>query len=91
MTTPLRIVGVAIRLDNIFFGMPAPANYGDLLSSLHRLDVRHDTDISRTKFGFYTSSGQWVSPEEALPIAQAAGQIIEKQCSATKLFSEDMW
>jgi len=41
--------------------------------------------------GFTTSTGRFVSREEAARIAQAAGQIKRLKYSSKQLFSEEMW
>lgn len=41
--------------------------------------------------GFVTSDGRFVTREEALQIAIAAGQIKEKKYDKSRLFSEELW
>lgn len=41
--------------------------------------------------GFLTSEGRFVTREEALQIALAAGQIKEKKYDKSRLFSEELW
>lgn len=88
MTTPVRIAGVAIRVGDMFMGRRAPARHHHLLHEMYRLGME---DYGAEAQGFYTSDGRFVTREEAVPIAQAAGQIGEKHGSARILFSEDMW
>ena len=41
--------------------------------------------------GFLTNWGRYVDRKEAALIASAAGQLLDKQCTPTELFSEDVW
>lgn len=41
--------------------------------------------------GFLTSEERFVTREEALQIALAAGQIKEKKYNKSRLFSEELW
>lgn len=48
-------------------------------------------DMPHCREGFFTNHCRFVSREEGLKIAQAAGQIVKKHPSYDELYSEDMW
>jgi hypothetical protein len=78
-----RITHVAYRLpDGTVWSAPRPAR--------HSVPVK-PCDAGDIVQGFLTDSGAFVDRFEALPIAQAAGQLIRKTPPEDRLFSEDVW
>jgi hypothetical protein len=93
-----RIVGVAILLpfsvENlhdprpVFAAAPAPARHHHVLHQLARMARNLDWGQ-----GFVTSTGRYVDREEAWPIAEAAGQLLDRAPTGRggTLYSEDVW
>lgn len=86
------IIGVAVRNGIVVHSLPAPNRHGNVLRLMHEggIKIEHATHEQ----GFATSKRHFVSREEALPIAQAAGQMkprLHGQYDGPKLFSEDLW
>jgi len=55
------------------------------------VNFRQPTDDYEVEQGFLTSTGRFVTREDALQIAIAAGQIDKGHYSDTMLFSEDLY
>ena len=83
------ITGSAIMHEGIMYSVPAPGRHHDVIRMMHEKHGLRNTDMRLQ--GFVTSTGRFVTREEAVPIATAAGQIIKKTCPAFQLFSEDVW
>lgn len=83
-----RITGVALlREDGAMWSLPVPNRHCHLFALAAFQGVRADP----CKQGFTTSAGRYVGREEALAIAQAAGQPIRKNGKLHELYSEDLW
>ena len=88
-----RISAAAIKRpsNGMIFTLPRPAHHHDIIHHI----VTTYPDIKRVgagyEQGFVTETGRFVGREEALTIANAAGQIKEKHGSLDELFSEDVW
>jgi len=90
LSCQLRIVGVAISYNHGFMlSAPRPARHPDLLRRAHELGL-HDPGPAYQ--GFVTSEGVFVDRKQALEIAIAAGQVVDKKSgNLNMLFSEDLW
>ena len=80
------IVAAAIYIG-FTLSMPPPARHHTIL---HALTDWTDYMVQPHEQGFLTSTGRYVSREEALGIAWRAKQI-NKHTHVTKLHSEDLW
>lgn len=80
---------VAIRHDGIVYSLPRPARHCHVTWMMgEQLGLGPETMHDQ---GFVTSTGRYVSREEACIIARQAGQIKNKTCPEHVLFSEDVW
>lgn len=82
-----RIVGVAIVVEGELFSALAPFRHNKVM---HMAAVAGYPTPIRGDQGFITNTGRFVNRIEAIPIAQAAGQIIEPKWPPL-LYSEDLW
>ena len=86
-----RIIAVAIKLnDGAVDSMPPPNRHHDLLLCI---GSEYLTDHVQ---GFKTSTGRFVTREEAYPIAKAAGQLLPQDRpghtpTPGTLYTEDLW
>lgn len=86
-----RITGVAFLLQSgMILVLPAPNRHHDIIRASSDVGLPQDA-ICDADQGFITSTGRYVTREDAVPIAQAAGQILQKTDPAHMLFSEDLW
>jgi hypothetical protein len=78
----------AIRHRGDVFDVPRPGRHHNVIHKMNLcgLGAAHVHDQ-----GFLTSSGRYVNRADALKIAEAAGQIVQKTGPPHLLFSEDMW
>lgn len=89
---PETIAMAAIRCPyGRIFSLPRPARHGNIVWWMGDEYGYEDGEYGPEYQGFVTSAGRYVDRVEALKIAQAAGQIIEKHGNRNKLFSEDCW
>lgn len=82
----------AIRDDaGVVYSVPRPGRHHDVIN--HMLDIDDAGFIPPVtgEQGFTTSTGRFVGREEAMQIAQAAGQLIAEPHVPDMLFSEDVW
>lgn len=98
-----RIVAVAFRLpDGLVLSLPAPNRHHDIIAAVDALQMPRpakaelvlgeDGDDGRpVDQGFLTSSGRYVTREDAMLIARAQGQLIGEPPVPHMLFSEDVW
>jgi hypothetical protein len=91
---PERIEAAAIMVRNPAKGDHAfserrPARHNDLIRIVRGLGYKRP--IEPDDQGFITSTGRFVTREEACVIARNAGQIIKKHGPDDELFSEDLW
>lgn len=102
--TQEHIIGVAIRFsaqnpqrtsDGEIIGrvlhLPAPNRHHNLFREYHEVIDRLRNDRLVETQGFITSMRRFVDREEALKIAEAANQIVEKRPQFDELYSEDLW
>lgn len=86
-----RIRGVALRFPDGSTGyMDPPHRHHDAVRMAAR-SGHSEADVHGAVQGFLTSNDRFVTREEAVPIAEAAGQLIRKTEPADELFSEDLW
>lgn len=86
-----RITGVAIRNGTTVRSMPAPNRHHNVMREIEALGKSVELHGEQ---GFCTDRRRFVSREEALLIALAAGQMkprLPGQYDGPKLFSEDVW
>ncbi|MEN6545664.1 MAG: hypothetical protein ABFE07_06440 [Armatimonadia bacterium] len=87
--TAERITGVAILCkDGGMFSLPEPSRHHHLFALAAFMN---EHTVPQGEQGFTTSAGRFVSREDGLAIAQAAGQPISKHGNPTQLYSEDLW
>lgn len=89
--TPEKIVGVAARFeDGREFRAEAPARHNIVLMMAQEAspELRHPHPWKGQ--GFYTDRGRFLDRMEAIPVAQAAGQIVKPKWPPY-LYSEDLW
>lgn len=93
--TPETVETAAILINGEIITAPRPARHHQLLE-LHWAAAKGKEGTPRHQLvppsaqGFVTSTGRFVSREEAALIAVAAGQITAPQWGS-RLFSEDLW
>lgn len=86
-----RIAAAAIKHgDGRVFQLPPPKRHTDVMCLMIDQDSWYDEE--KQTQGFVTDLGRFVTREEALPIAQDAGQII-RRCGGDHymLTSEGVW
>jgi hypothetical protein len=83
------IVAAAIRVGKLIVSSPPPARHHHLIHGLS--DINRKLLVKPDDQGFLTSTGRFVSREEAWEIAGAACQIREVTGPFGTLFSEDLW
>lgn len=84
-----RIIRAAIRgPDGRAYHVPPPGRHGHVFA---RFPQTHEAQPEDQ--GFLTDTGRFVGREEALKIAEAAGQIIKRSAgdNSRELYSEDVW
>jgi hypothetical protein len=81
----------AIRHDGVTYSVPRPGRHNDVVTLMARRPDHRMSHCSPSKQGFTTSTGRFVCREEAMRIAQAAGQLIATPHISGKLFSEDLF
>lgn len=97
-----RIVRAAITIDDGVWSVPAPMRHHHAVNLYVYGSAAHppaDDAIDKRCFvgdreeqGFVTSTGRFVSREEAWPIALAAGQIVRRVGGDEgRLYSENLW
>jgi hypothetical protein len=84
-----RIVAAAILADGVIYSLPPPARHGTVM-------YHYDIGLVENSIqGFIDTNGVFLSREDALVVANAANQIIEKtgysDLALSQLFSEDVW
>lgn len=83
------ITGVAILCtDGGMIALPRPSRHHHLFALAAFMN---EHAVPRGEQGFTTSAGRFVSREDGLAIAQAAGQPIKKHGNPEQLYSEDLW
>lgn|SRR5690625_832196 len=81
------IVRAAIQTPTgAVYSLPRPARHHDVIAIMEQADLPRDVEYIQ---GFVTSEGGFVDRKEAIPIAEAAGQI--PVGNHVRLFSEDIW
>lgn len=91
MTNIERITGVAFLMrSKMMLVLPAPNRHHHIIQASIPEDLPRKA-VCCADQGFITSTGRYVTREEAVPIARAAGQLIRKTSPEDKLFSEDLW
>lgn len=99
-----RIIGVAIRFASVnpqrtsdgdiigrVLKLPAPNRHHNLFREYHEVinNLRNNGFVETQ--GFITNMRRFVDRKEALKIAEAANQIVEKHPQYDELYSEDLW
>ena len=82
------ITGVAIVTDGKLYQLPKPKRHHHCIELASKQTGKPVSDGTQ---GFITSNGRYVLREEALKIAKAANQLLERHRHATQLFSESVW
>lgn len=82
------IIAAAIKVGDLILFMPQPARHNDILLEMSKNGIPKPIGGEQ---GFITAKGNFVNRELALNIADSYGQIIVKNGSKTKLYSEDIW
>ena len=82
------ITHTAVRFEGRVHSLPAPHRHHHVLRLIYRECGRKAIG----KEGFLDNCGKFLSREEALHIARAAGQILDlKLVRGVKLYSENLW
>jgi hypothetical protein len=84
-----RIMGVAIRMGEKVYKLPAPNRHSHLIKMMAE-ELGLPTPI-RGEMGFYLHDGEFVDRVQAKPIAYMSGQILYGMGVFPELYSEDMW
>jgi hypothetical protein len=91
-TTPVppvdKIRGPAIRKYGLVFWQPIPASHHSLATALTGVGVKRPLTGEQ---GFTTIRGLFLDRREALRVADAAGQIVNRISGGDELFSEWLW
>ena len=89
-TEQVTIMGVAMRMGKgVMLALGPPYRHHDLFRFGRK--AGHGDDTLDSVQGFLTSQGVFLGREEALVVAQAAGQLVQKTHPLDKLYSEDLW
>jgi len=83
------VVASAIAYDGEIYSLPAPARHVDVMK--HMIGLGIVDLIPPDDQGFVTSTGRFVTRQEAANLAVAACQITETKFQPGILFSEDLW
>lgn len=90
-----RIAAAAIKhADGRVFSVPPPGRHHTVIAHMrHQHGIRYADPVyeSRHVQGFVTDIGRFVDRYEARKIAEAAGQLLPRECGKAELFSEDVW
>lgn len=101
--TDERIVAVAFRLPGgLVLTLPAPNRHYNIIWAVEALRMPREAKMelvtgldedaeSTVDQGFLTSTGRYVTREEAMVIARCQGQLIDDPPVPHMLFSEDLW
>jgi hypothetical protein len=82
------ITRVAVVYNNTVYSLPAPDRHHHVLRVIYK---EHQTS-SPHKSGFLNNMGVYLTRQQALTVALAAGQVKDpNNVHAGKLFSEDLW
>lgn len=65
------ITASAVMLNEQLFTLPPPASHKDIVRDQY---AQGNAFIGQRRKGYLTSTGRFVTSEEAMPIAKAAGQ-----------------
>lgn len=88
---PEHILAAAIRLCcGVIVSLPKPARHHNIIRHLTATGCSM-REIAESEQGFVTDAGRFVGREEALRIADAVGQIIDRRNCHERLFSENVW
>ena len=74
--------------DGIIHTLPRPARHHNII---HALALMRHRQCECCEDGFLLTTGEFVTRDQALPIALAAGQVKGGQIIGGCLTSEDMW
>ena len=86
------IIAAAVLNGLAVHSVPPPGRHGDVLRRMYEDGT--PLDHAAHEQGFVTSKGRFVSREDAMLIATAAGQCKPRrpgQYNGPRLFSEDLW
>lgn len=83
-----RIVSAAVTYAGIIFTLPMPARHPQIVHNMSACDLPQGGSQ-----GFLTSTGRYVTRQEAWDIAENANQLMPCAPTGPKgtLFSEDLW
>lgn len=89
--TPVETISAAaIQSNGVTYSLPRPARHGHIIASLHgTLDAGV---LAHATQGFTASSdGRFLNKVMALEVAQAAGQLINRDGADLELSTENLW
>lgn len=81
----------AIRHDGVIYSVSRPGRHHNVIALMAKRPGHCPSHCSPSKQGFTTSTGRFVGREDAMRIAQSAGQLIATPHISGKLFSEDLF
>lgn len=90
MTTE-RVVAVAVLYGSVVYGPKTGGRHGDVYREMTDMGLWPSLRVEDETQGFLTDRGRFVDRQEALALAERAGQVREKHGPVGVLFSEDVW
>jgi hypothetical protein len=90
MTDVERLVAVAIRYGGTVYRWPTEGRHGWVIEQMIRDGLPREAVFAQNQ-GFVTSTGRFVTRQEAVEIARKARQLRREIGRARTLFSEDCW
>jgi len=89
------ILGVSLLYEEkhirLVASLPRPNRHHHLFKLITGGVILSSECQNLTVQGFYTNKRDFITREEALLVAKAANQLIQKTHPITELFSEDLW
>lgn len=87
-----RITRVAVRFNGQVYSLPPPNRHHDVIWEIARVENIATVRAAGDNQGFLDDSGRYLTRKEALPVALAAGQVLDvSNVRGKSLFSEDLW
>jgi hypothetical protein len=87
----MKILGVAIKQNDLIICQPAPARHHDCIEyAIEVLGLKPPMSSLFLNQGFYLENGQYLDRNEALVVAKEENQIIHN-VGLEFLTSEDLW
>lgn len=79
--------------DGEVFSLPRPARHCNVIVFMRDSGKPYNVPglEERHEQGFVTNTGRFVDRIEARAIAEAAGQLLERESGLEELYSEDVW